>query len=223
MKLCNIDETMYMYGWNLLLLVTCVGYIYVFMTIGNMCWICYIGHINIFVFDFLWKWIDIRKNKIKWGNIVTLPSAGRWQRALPSAGRWQRALPSAGRWQSCHQLADGKEPATFAICRQTTKSMHPLPSAGDGKGCRLFAVCQQTAQYAVSLLTGLTPLRGFAICQLMAKAQALCHQPADGKEAFAHRNSDKLFAICWLMAKPLPSADHAFAICHGRWQSARFQ
>ena len=91
-------------------------------------------------------------------------------------------------WSLCHLPTDGKEPAAFAIC-------------------------WQTAKYAISLLTGLTPLRGFAICQLMAKAQALCHQPADGKEAFAGRVSDKLFAICWQMAKPLPSADHAFAIC----------
>ena len=67
--------------------------IYVFMTIGNMCWICYIGHIYIYIymFDFLWKWIDIRKNKIKWGNIGTLPSASQWQRSLPLASRWQSA------------------------------------------------------------------------------------------------------------------------------------
>ena len=149
MKLCNIDETMYMYGWNLLLLVTCVGYvfdIYVFMTIGNMCWICYIGHINIFVFDFLWKWIDIRKNKIKWGNIGTLPSAGRWQRALPSAGRWQRGHVSStckiwaglfGPFAICQQMAKSfaicwqtAKHAAFAICWQTAKSLQPLPSAG---------------------------------------------------------------------------------------------
>ena len=110
---------------------------------------------------------------------------------------WQMAKSFAICWQMacslCHLLADGKEPAAFAIC-------------------------WQTAKYAVSLLTGLTPLRGFAICQQVAKPQALCHQPADGKEAFTGRVSDELFA-----AKPLPSTDHAFAICHGRWQSARFQ
>ena len=120
----------------------------------------------------------------------------------------------------------------FAICQQTAKH---AAFAICWQMAKLFAICQQTAhhaafaicwqmeKYAVSLLTGLTPLRGFAICHLMAKAQALCHQPADGKEALAGRVSDKLFAICWQMAKPLPSADRAFAICHGRWQSARFQ
>src|SRR4051812_43553543 len=105
--------------------------------------------------------------------------------SLPSAGTRQsmQSLPSAGTRQRacilCHLLADGKEPLAFAIC-------------------------WLMAKYAVSLLTGLTPLRGFAICQLMAKPKALCHQPADGKEAFADRVSNKLFAICWLMAKPLP-------------------
>ena len=125
---------------------------------------------------FLWKWIDIRKNKIKWGNIGTLPSAGRWQRALPSAGRWQRGHVSStckiwaglfGLFAIWQQMAN-----LFAICWQTAKHS-------------AFAICWQMAKYAVSLLTGLTPLRGFAICQLMAKAHALCHQPAEGKEAFA--------------------------------------
>ena len=128
-----------MYGWNLLLLVTCVGYvldIFAFMTIGNMCWICYIGHIYISMFDFLWKWIDIRKNKIKWGNIGTLPSAGRWQRALPSAGRWQRGHVAATCellvWpicSLCHPPADGKEPAFFAISWRMAKSLPPAPIA----------------------------------------------------------------------------------------------
>ena len=125
--------------------------IYVFMTIGNMCWICYIGHINIFVFDFLWKGTDIRKKKFKWSNIVTLPSAGRWQRA--SAGRWQRGHVSStykiwadlfGLFAICQQMAK-----LFAICWQTANSLQPLPSAGRRQSvqsvqihlCHWFTVC----------------------------------------------------------------------------------
>ena len=168
-------------------------------------------------YKYICVWFSVKMNWykkiiIKWGNIGTLPWAGRCPNPLPSAGRWQGALQSAGRWQRGHVSSTCKIWAglfgPFAICQPMAKS---------------FAICWQTAKYAVSLLTGLTPLRGFAICQLMAKAQALCHQPTVGKEAFTGRVSDELFAICWQMAMPLPSADHAFAICHGRWQRARFQ
>ena len=147
---------------------------------------------------------------------------------MPSAGRWQRALPSAGRWQRGHVSSTYKIWADlfglFAICQQMAKKrLETLCRLlADGKACSLCHLLAD-GKYSVSLLTGLTPLRGFAICQQMAKPQALCHQPADGKEAFTGRVSDELFAICWQMAKPLPSTEHAFDICHGRWQSARFQ
>ena len=81
MKLCNIDETMYMYGWNLLLLVTCVGYAIFVLCMDETCYYLYIC-----VFDFLWKWMGIRRNRIN-AYLVSLPSE-----------------------------ADGKEPAGFAVC-----------------------------------------------------------------------------------------------------------